>query len=167
MEVKRVILVRHSNAEDPGAVISDFERSLTLRGKETSMAMARVLKTKHSGPGIIITSPAFRAYETAMIFARTMNVAPDEVRLCSDLYFKTNPEPFLSLLRSLDPGAGTVILFGHNPLISALGRFLSGDDTEELPKTGIISLLMPVSEWSAVSRSAGKTEFLLKPKALL
>ena len=165
--MKKLIFVRHSKAEEPSIDISDFERSLTTKGKALANTMALRLKEKEKSAGVLITSPAFRAYETAMIFARTMNVAPDEVRLCSDLYFKTNPEPFLSLLRSLDPGAGTVILFGHNPLISALGRFLSGDDTEELPKTGIISLLMPVGEWSAVSRSAGKTEFFLKPKALL
>jgi phosphohistidine phosphatase SixA len=52
--------------------------------------MARILVEKESKPGLFITSPAFRAYETAMIFARVFGVDPDEIVIKSSLYLKAD-----------------------------------------------------------------------------
>ncbi|HEX7493785.1 MAG TPA: histidine phosphatase family protein, partial [Bacteroidales bacterium] len=67
--MKKLIFIRHGKAEDPVHEISDFERSLTLKGKIISRLMAQRLMEKEKSPGIIVTSPAFRALETAFIFA--------------------------------------------------------------------------------------------------
>ena len=37
-KMKKLIFIRHGKAEDQAADISDFERSLTLRGKSQSRA---------------------------------------------------------------------------------------------------------------------------------
>ena len=42
---------------------------LTLKGKIISGLMARKLHEKEKSPGVMMTSPAFRALETALIFA--------------------------------------------------------------------------------------------------
>ena len=49
--------------------ISDYERSLTLKGKIISRLMGKKLREMEKSPVTIITSPAFRALETALIFA--------------------------------------------------------------------------------------------------
>ena len=58
--MKRLIFIRHGKAEDGSSEISDFERSLTLKGKVISRLMAHKLMEKEKSPGIIVTSPAFR-----------------------------------------------------------------------------------------------------------
>ena len=67
--MKKLILVRHGKAEDGSPDISDFERSLTSKGKLLSRLVAHKLKAREKSPGILVTSPAFRALETALIFA--------------------------------------------------------------------------------------------------
>jgi len=80
-ETRKLILIRHSKAEDFSSEISDFERSLTVRGKVNSRLMAEILKAKGEEPGRVITSPAFRALETALIFCREYEISPAEIRL--------------------------------------------------------------------------------------
>ena len=68
--MKKIIFVRHGKAEEPCDGFADFERSLTERGKNISRLMASKLKEIEKDPGIIITSPAFRALETALDLRR-------------------------------------------------------------------------------------------------
>ncbi len=75
--MKKLIFVRHGRAEEPTSMIPDFERSLTTKGKNISEQMAAILKTKEKDPGVFITSPAFRALETALVFARVFEINPD------------------------------------------------------------------------------------------
>ena len=88
--MKKLIFVRHGKAEDPAPEISDFERSLTMKGKIISKLMAQKLREKENSPGIIITSPAFRALETAFIFAEEFGIEPEKIIINSKLYYKMN-----------------------------------------------------------------------------
>ncbi len=49
--MKRLIFVRHGKAEDESPEISDFESSLTLKGKVISRLMAHKLREKIKDPG--------------------------------------------------------------------------------------------------------------------
>ena len=88
--MKKLIFIRHGRAEDPAPEISDFERSLTLKGKSISKLMAHKLHEKENTPGVLITSPAFRALETAIIFAEEFGIKSETIILNSDLYYKMN-----------------------------------------------------------------------------
>ena len=88
--MKKLIFVRHGKAEDAQSGISDLERSLTPKGKIISRLMAGKLREIVKSPVIIITSPAFRALETALIFAEEYEIAPEKIIINSNLYFKMN-----------------------------------------------------------------------------
>jgi len=92
---RRLIFIRHAKAENQTPEITDFERSLTAKGKRDSRLMARILKSKEKNPGTVITSPAFRAIETAIIFCREFDVSPDRMVIMSELYSGLEPEGFL------------------------------------------------------------------------
>jgi phosphohistidine phosphatase len=83
--MKRIIFVRHGRAEDPGPLLPDFERSLTTKGKQVSAQMATRLGEYFKEPCIILSSPAFRALETALIFARVNRWNSDAIRLADSL----------------------------------------------------------------------------------
>jgi len=72
--MKKLIFVRHARAEDPTTGITDFDRSLTAKGKVISQQMARRFREKENNPGLMITSPAFRAIDTAFIFANELGL---------------------------------------------------------------------------------------------
>lgn len=161
---RKLIFIRHSKAEDQDPAISDFERSLTVKGKVNSRLMAEILKSKGEYPGKIISSPAFRALETALIFCREYGISPAEIVLAPELYLGLRDDDFLSFIRNLDDNDHTVTFFGHNPLITDLVAFFASDEPDILPKTGIYCLEFDAGSWSAVEPESGKTLYFLTPR---
>lgn len=166
-KMKKLIFIRHGKAEDQPGDISDFERSLTLKGKTQSKLMAQLLRSYEKDLGLIVTSPAFRAIETAIIFAREFGLNPDAMKISSDLYFNLEPAAYTSFFSARSEDYDTITLFGHNFLISEMAAFFAADETEVLPKSGVLCLTFGSDKWSAVKKAGGKTEYFLKPKSLL
>lgn len=164
---RKLIFIRHGKAEDQVPEITDFERSLTSKGKQHSMLMARILKSKEKDPGTVISSPAFRAIETAIIFCREFDVSPDKLEIRSDLYFGLEPEEFIPFIAGHNDEAYTITIFGHNPLITEMAAFFAADEPEVLPKTGIFCVSFNAQHWSDIAPESGKTEYFLVPKSLL
>lgn len=65
--MKKLVLIRHAEAEPETGNISDFDRNLTAAGKKDAAKMAAVLLNNTVAPEIMICSPAARALETAHI----------------------------------------------------------------------------------------------------
>ena len=165
--MKRIIFVRHGQAEEGAAGISDFERSLTHKGKEVSRLMAMKLKERIKDPGLLISSPAFRAFETAVIFAEVNDMPADKVMLQNVLYLSVNEKALMDLLKIAGEDTDTVTFFGHNPTFTDLANFFCNEPVESIPKSGIISLAFESKTWSGIRPDSGKSEFFLKPKKTL
>ena len=163
---RKLIFISHSKAEDQSPEISDFERSLTTRGKVTAMLMARIMMDKGEHPGPIISSPAFRALEPALIFGKEFGVSADEIKLVPELYLNMNENDFLRFIRQQDDSFQTITLFGHNPLITDMAAYFAADEPESLSKAGIYCLEFHVSGWAEVEPESGRTIYYLTPKDL-
>jgi phosphohistidine phosphatase len=162
--MKKLIFVRHGRAEDDSPEISDFERSLTLRGKLISRLMAHKLKTKEKSPGILVTSPAFRALETALIFAGEFGINEEDVIMRSNIYHGISLENLLNIISDLSEETETITLFGHNPSFSDITNSLCKEGCEFMPKSGVICISFNVRTWSEIKRNNGKLEYFLKPE---
>ena len=165
--MKKIIFVRHGKAEDPVDGFSDFERSLTSKGKTISRKMALVFKEKQNDLGIIVTSPAFRAIETALIFAGVYSILPEKIVINSNLYFNTDQNSFMDILKNIEEDIDIITLFGHNPSFTELPELFGKEGLEDLPKSGIICLSFKTRTWSGINRNSGNTDYFLKPKQLL
>ncbi len=161
--MKRIIFVRHSRAEDPSPLLPDLERSLTVKGKHVSVQMAGRLKEHFREPCTVLSSPAFRAFETAVIFARVNGWKSDDIKLKDTLYFNISMNSFSYLISELDDTADNLILFGHNPAFTEIPDRLSDSGCDFMPKTGIVSLVFNVGSWKDAVRQKGRIEFFLKP----
>jgi phosphohistidine phosphatase len=165
--MKKLIFIRHGKAEDLANEIYDFERSLTLKGKLISRLMARKLMEKEDSPGIILTSTAFRALETAFIFAGEFGVDSENVIMKSDLYYKMNLQNLPNILSDIDDKTEIVSLFGHNPSFTQIANILCKDGCEIMPKSGIVCLSFNIRTWKEIGRNIGKMEYFLKPEKIL
>ncbi|HUX96332.1 MAG TPA: histidine phosphatase family protein [Bacteroidales bacterium] len=161
--MKKLIFVRHSKAEEPTLAISDFERSLTTKGKSLANAMALRLKEKEKTVGVIITSPAFRAIETALIFAGVFRIPTEEILFAGNIYYKLNLKTLQKDLSRIREVVETVTLFGHNPSFTELADMLSREGCNFIQKCGIVSITFKVSTWSELTRNSGDIEYHLKP----
>lgn len=161
--MKKLIFIRHGKAEDPVHEISDFERSLTLKGKIISRLMAQRLMEKEKSPGIIVTSPAFRALETAFIFAGEFGIDTENIIVNSALYYKMNLQNLPGILAGINQAFETLTMFGHNPSFTQMANSLSREGCDFVPKNGIACISFNISTWSEIGPGIGKMEYFLKP----
>ncbi|MBN2632150.1 MAG: histidine phosphatase family protein [Bacteroidales bacterium] len=161
--MKKLIFVRHGRAEDLMPDITDFERSLTAKGKVIAREMAGKMKQIESDPGLIITSPAFRALETALIFASVLGVKHEKVVLDGGLYHRAGLKYLMDLLEKTSNDIDTITMFGHNPAFTEMPDRLCKEGCEFLTKTSIVCLSFPADKWSALKPDTGKLVYFLKP----
>lgn len=164
--MKKLIFVRHAKAEPEEEIpgLSDFERSLTPNGKKVAKQMAKLFLKKEPSPGLILSSPAFRALETALIFAGEAGSDYGKIVLSSDLYFNTNLLILLKTISAVSDDVKTITLFGHNPAFSDCPDRLSTTGCESVPKTGIVCLTFDTEKWSEITKGNGKIEYFLRPE---
>ncbi len=162
-----MIFVRHGKAEEHTGSNDDYLRSLTVKGKTVSEKMARVLKKKEKKPAVMVSSPAFRAYETAIIFARVFGYDPGNIILKESLYSPASLKSFSLITGELDEKTDTVIFFGHNPSFTEIPNLLSVTGCDVLPKSGIVSLSFLTDTWKDIFRGKGSVEYFLKPDAII
>lgn len=104
--------MRHAKSDrsDPGA--RDFDRPLVGRGRKAVPPMAKWLRKEGFVPGLIVSSPAVRARETALLLARELGVRESEICWDDDIY----DADLAALLRVIRRRADTdLLLVGHNP----------------------------------------------------
>ncbi|MFO7621768.1 MAG: histidine phosphatase family protein [Bacteroidales bacterium] len=161
--MKRLIFVRHGRAEESHPQFTDLERSLTAKGKIVSEQMAVKLKEKKIVPGVYISSPAFRALETALIFARAYEFDPEKIMVRRNLYFNVNLKTLAEILAEVSDDYDSVILFGHNPSFTEIPDRLCSSGCDFMPKSAIVSLLFKADTWAGVMKEKGKQEIYLRP----
>jgi phosphohistidine phosphatase len=161
--MKKLILVRHGKAEDSVSGISDYERSLTQKGKIISRLMAKKLREIEKSPVTIITSPAFRAIETALIFAFEFGIKPEKMVLNSDIYYKMNLRHLADILTIAGEKCNTVMLFGHNPAFTEIANSLGNESCDFMPKSAVVVLSFDVNTWPEIRQGSGKQLCFLKP----
>ena len=162
--MKKLIFVRHGKAEDDSPEISDFERSLTLKGKMISRLMAQRLKVKEKSPGILVSSPAFRALETALIFAGEYGIKPENLIMENDIYHELTLDNLSDIISDLSEETETITLFGHNPSFSDIANSLCKEGCDYIPKSGIVCISFSIATWSEIKRNSGKLLYFLKPE---
>jgi len=165
--MKKIIFIRHGRAEEPSTLIDDFERSLTTKGKNISEKMALKIKEREKGNAVFITSPAFRAYETALIIARVLGYEPDKIILKSSLYSRATLNSFSDIFEKISDDIDTAILFGHNPSFTEIPDRLSKSGCDFLPKSGIVCLTFKTDTWKGIVHEKGIIEYFIKPEKTL
>jgi phosphohistidine phosphatase len=162
--MKKLIFVRHGKAEDPASGMSDYERSLTLKGKIICRMMGKKLKEMEKSSVTIITSPAFRAIETALIFAMEFGIEPEKVIVNSDMYHKMNLRYLQEILSRAGENCATVMMFGHNPSFTEIANSLCREGCDFMPKSGIVGINFDIKSWTEIRQKSGKLEYFLKPE---
>jgi phosphohistidine phosphatase len=129
--------------------------------------MALILKQKVTVPFVLVTSPAFRAYETAIVFARVLEYDPDKIILKKALYSPATLKSFAEILEEIIDDINSAIFFGHNPSFTEIPDRLSRSGCDFLPKSGIVCLSFKTDTWKGIVREKGAIEYFLKPEKTL
>lgn len=150
--MKKLVLIRHAEAELLAENLDDFDRPLTTAGKQEAAQMAAFLLTKASMPNIIISSPALRALTTAHIFSATLGL--DNAKTDSEIY-EAHTKILLRIINFLDDEYEVAGLVGHNPGVSNLLHLLTGKITT-MPAGSWVEIELEAEKWAEVSSNTGQ-----------
>jgi len=161
--MKQVVIVRHGKAV-PYGYEDDFTRDLRERGKKDARLISDELKKRSIKPDKIISSPAKRAFKTAMIFAENLDYGRQDIITVEDIYDGLTTEDFLELIKTMPQDANTVFFFGHNPgfyyyVCNLLEEFYS-----DMPTTSTVGINFDIESWDQVEARSGKLAFHLIPR---
>ena len=159
--MKQLILIRHASAESTGPSGDDFGRLLTDIGRKESLILANKLARFNLSPGIIISSPAPRALETANLVAEIIGFPVTNIRQDKSIYQEHSPRDLLHLLDDLDESIHTAILVGHNPALSHFAWFLCPQFRNNMAKASAAGFGFETTEWSSIIPGRGILLFYL------
>jgi phosphohistidine phosphatase len=145
--MKRLILVRHAEAVDPQADLSDFDRPLLPEGEKQAESMGKKMKKEGVTIDLLISSPADRALETGHIFARRLDYPIQRILLSDAIYKSSDVPSLLQLVRDMDDQHINLLMVGHNPSLSELARHLIKDLRLDIPKAGAVRIEFSASSW--------------------
>ncbi len=161
--MKQVCLVRHAKAVGKNIGIPDFERSLEPRGVRDSRAMAQRLADDGIMPDLLITSPAYRALETAREFAHQYAIPMEQVVRNEGLYYN-RAESFVDIVRQCDNAASLIMLFGHNPTFTEFAELLAPEFEQNMPKAAAVLIAFEIERWSELQPGSGRLVRFDSPK---
>ncbi|ANT65918.1 SixA phosphatase family protein [Prosthecochloris sp. CIB 2401] len=161
--MKTLVLVRHAKSSWESAAQDDFDRPLNQRGQHDAPIMARRVMEKGVRPDLLVSSPAMRAITTAEIFVVTMGLPQELLRENREIY-EAGLNELVRIVRELPEGAETVLLFGHNPGITLLNKFLCGEHIDNVVTCGAICMELEAGSWKEVGTGAGKLLWYEYPK---
>jgi len=163
--MKRVIIVRHAKAVPYGyGYDDDFTRDLTDRGVNDAQHIGKELKKRGIYPDTMISSPANRAFQTALIFAENIEFNKKKIIEIENLYHGLTTSEFLSLINELPETVETAFFFGHNPGFHYFAGNLLKDFMGDMPTCSTVGIDFNVNSWTEIEARSGKKAFHLIPK---
>jgi phosphohistidine phosphatase len=161
--MKILYLIRHAKSSWDDQDQTDFERPLNKRGEHDAPLMADILNKKKVEPDLIISSPAKRAFSTALIFAEKLDYNLNSVKT-DDRIYEVGMRELMTLVREIDDRNKTVMIFGHNPGLTSFTNLLGDKFIPGMPTCSIVGLEFDVTKWAQVERHSGKIFLFEYPK---
>ena len=163
--MKTVIMVRHAKSSWEEQGVSDFDRPLNNRGKRDAPEMAQRLKKRNIPIDLFISSPAKRAKKTSELFAEEFNYQKDNIFFVKELYL-ADADNFSSVISHSPSSANSIIIFSHNPGITAFVNSLTAVKINNMPTCAAFAVSANCNNWSEFDRAEKEFIFFDYPKAL-
>ncbi|MGA2824446.1 MAG: histidine phosphatase family protein [Bacteroidales bacterium] len=163
--MKKLYLVRHAKSswEEPGGY--DLDRPLLEKGIKRTMKVIRFLKERAVTIDLMISSPAERALQTAILVAQGIGYPEEKIRVERKIY-DGYYDRILDLIYSTANNVNSLMIFGHNPTITQLANLFLHPGVDLLPTTGIICISFDTKKWESIPSVEPVNEFIVFPKML-
>ncbi len=148
---KQLFLVRHAEAEALQMDVKDIHRRLTDKGCQDAMRMGHWLHTDGHTPDSMLSSTANRTRQTSQYLCEQLAFSPDKIEYTEDLY-ESSVRLMLSVLEKTADHHESLFVVAHNPSISFLGEFLTGDIIGNVPPGAVMHLSLQVDSWKELSQ---------------
>ena len=157
--MKELFLIRHAKAESQ-ITVNDMNRNLSETGKKEASLIGEFLKINFFSPQII-SSPAKRAMETAVIISEKINLPKESISYDNILY-NIDPESLIKYISQISDKLNSVAIIGHNPTFEETLSIFLNHSCISMP-TGAIALLSSGSNSWCDFRKKSQLDFFIHP----
>ncbi len=141
---RELLILRHGKSEKTAGG-DDFGRPIKDGGKRSAQRMGIWLWRQDLVPDHVVSSPAVRAKETARKACKAMGLGNDDVVTAPAIYGASRQD-LLQVLAARPATASRVMLVGHNPGMTEVYNYLTGESLENIPTFGVAHLVIDVDE---------------------
>lgn len=159
---RSITLIRHAKSSWHQDSLPDIERPLNERGERDAPFMAKLMKAQHAAPDCIISSPAKRAYHTAIEYAKVYGKSESDIRVDERIY-EAPVSSLMDVINAIDADCERVLMFGHNPGFSYLTEYLTGEMVH-MPTNGVVTIEVDATSWEHCGNGCGSITFHDFPK---
>ncbi len=161
--MKTLLLIRHAKSSRDDLSLSDFDRTLTQRGKTDASIMAQRIINNSIKVDAYVSSPAKRAKKTAKIFMRAHKKDKKHLLLMPTLY-EASVNIFYNVVANLDDKNDTIALFAHNPAITEFVNSLECSPIYNMPTCAVFALKIKTKHWKEFREAEKEFLFFDYPK---
>lgn len=162
---KTIYLVRHAKAEDQALMFKDFDRELLSSGIMDSARMGKFMASQEIKVGLIVSSTASRAYQTAKVIAEQLSYDVENIVGERKLY-DGGPKSYLSVINACSEEFDTLMLVGHNPDITYFAEYLTHGNIVSMEKGAVVEIAFKDFKWEEISGKTGEMISYNSPKKL-
>ena len=159
---KEIFLIRHARAELGEIDGKDIDRILTDEGCADAMRMGKKFQDEGHSPDVVLASTAQRTRETANYICEQVAFETSQIEFTDDLY-ESSVRILLGVINQLSDHSNKVWIIAHNPSISYLGEYLTGEIVNSLPPCGVLHLSTIANSWSELSQNSCTLEKYYDP----
>ncbi len=163
--MKTLYLVRHAKSDWTLPGQKDIDRPLLPKGVKRTEKIIQYLLKKQVMPGLILSSPAVRALQTAKQIASGIGYPEKKIQIEKTIY-ASNEDMLLDLIFAADDRLDSIMMVGHNPEITNLANLFLASPVEWLPTTAVASLTFDTDKWNEITAAKTRTNYYISPKTL-
>src|SRR5690606_8096098 len=131
---------------------SDFQRQLTIKGRENLIRMGKTLDQKLKSVDLMYCSSAERTVETADLVGKHMTIK--ESIFTRDIY-KGDMGDMVALLEKTSASVDSCLFVGHNPTISLLLSHISSENYLGLQPGMMAVIELEITDWKMIGFGTG------------
>jgi len=163
--MKTLYFIRHGKAAITSTSGNDADRMLTDVGVERTKRVADYIADTDPEIDLIISSPAERAYATALIISDRLGISGNKMQAREHL-FLGDADVMIEMIQNLDETVNKVMIVGHNPVISKVARRFEKRLNDLLPTTGVVSVHVNTDTWANLEQAEVIHNFTVWPGML-
>lgn len=161
---RELLLMRHAKSSWENPLLDDLDRPLNKRGRRVAIAMGNHFRRLQMEPAAVVSSPALRAWQTALLLSSGFEKAVD-IHIDDHLY-DSSSEKWWKVIHGLPNEADRVILIGHNPELHLFIAEISDFIIPKIPTSAVAVFEVHAESWQTCERADFKLKELIIPKKL-
>ena len=161
---KQLTIIRHAKS-DWSTGCRDFDRALNKRGISDARLVGEYLHANEQQLDKVYCSTANRAQLTLKELNSYLKLTEDTLHFEQSLYL-ASLATLLPFIEQVSNNDNHIVLIAHNPGLTELCNYLTGDQLTNLPTCAVYTIQFCVDEWRAIGLESGIKKSLITPKML-